>query len=60
MFLMKNNDVAFVNYVDEPNDNFSGSFMMHLQVGDYVWIKMRQAGGFLVAARHSTWSGLLL
>ena len=60
MYLMKNNDLAFQDYVDEPNDNFSGSFMMYLQEGDFVWIKMIQAGGYLTASRHSAWSGLLL
>ena len=60
MYLMKNNDLAFQDYVDEPNDNFSGSFMMYLHEGDFVWIKMIQAGGYLIASRHSAWSGLLL
>ena len=60
MRLMKNNDVAFTNYVHNANDNFSGSLVMYLKRGDTVWIKMIQAGGNLIASRHSTWSGLLL
>ena len=60
MRLMKNNYVAFTNFLDEPNDNFVGSLMMYLRQGDTVWIKMRQAGGLLLGGRHSIWSGQLL
>ena len=60
MYLMKNNAIAFTNFVDEANDNFSGSLMMYLKESETVWIRMVQAGGLLVGHLHSTWSGLRL